>query len=270
VYAHDLDTFRCLLDPPADPRPGWYCRLVGRTLAGLRAARLVFHNSAAVGQALLAAGLVPVDRLVHAPLGVAAEFTPAGGDRPNWLPAGPFVLHVGSCIPRKRMDVLLDVFAAVRPAVPGLRLVKVGPPWTADQAARRDRHGLTDAVVTAADLSRAELAAVYRAAAVVLLPSDAEGFGLPLIEALACGAAVVASDLPVLREVGGPAVVYAPVADVPAWAAAVRRVLTDPTAAPPPQVRRRQAELYSWGRHAAVIADAYRNLWGELCAASSG
>ena len=82
-------------------------------------------------------------------------------------------------------------------------------------------------------LTRAELAEVYRRAAVVLVPSEAEGFGLPVIEALACGAAVVASDIPALREAGGPAAVYAPVGDVGAWADAVAKVLADPAAAPP-------------------------------------
>ena len=62
-----------------------------------------------------------------------------------------------------------------------------------------------------------ELAEVYRRAPVVLIPSGAEGFGLPVIEALACGAAVVASDIPALREAGGPAAAFVPVGDVGAW-----------------------------------------------------
>ena len=94
------------------------------------------------------------------------------------------------------------------------------------------------------------------------MPSEAEGFGLPVIEALACGAAVVASDLPVLREVGGAAVTYRPVGDVPAWAEAVTRTLADPGAAPPREVRLAQAARYSWAEHARVIAAAYARLGG--------
>ena len=60
-----------------------------------------------------------------------------------------------------------------------------------------------------------------------MLPSDAEGFGLPIIEALACGAPVIASDLPVLREVGGDAVRYCAVGDVDAWSSAIVDVIRE-------------------------------------------
>src|SRR5258707_15211653 len=66
-------------------------------------------------------------------------------------------------------------------------------------------------------LERKVLASVYRRAAVVLLPSDAEGFALPLVEAMACGRPVVASDLPVLREVGGDAAFYCSAPDANSW-----------------------------------------------------
>jgi glycosyltransferase involved in cell wall biosynthesis len=109
-------------------------------------------------------------------------------------------------------------------------------------------------------LSRAELAEVYRRAGAVLIPSGAEGFGLPAIEALACGAPVVASDLPAIREAGGPAAVYAPVGDVEAWADAVAKVLTDPAAAPPRAGRLAWAGRFSWAAHAETIARAYYRL----------
>jgi glycosyltransferase involved in cell wall biosynthesis len=259
VYCHDLDAFRSLQEPEKEPRPWWFRRLARRTLRGLRRAAVVFHNSRAVGRQLVEGGLVPAERLVHAPLGVAAEFTPDAGPVELPVPAGgPFLLHVGSNIPRKRLDVLLDVFAAVRPLVPGLRLVQVGGPWPAADADRITRLGVGGDIVQVRGLTRGQLAELYRRAAAVLVPSEAEGFGLPVIEALACGAAVVASDLPVLREVGGDAVVFAPVADVPAWAAAVRRALAGD--APPRDTRLSLAARYTWREHARVIGEAYRRL----------
>src|SRR5260370_23004701 len=68
------------------------------------------------------------------------------------------------------------------------------------------------------------MAAAYRRASCVLLPSDSEGFGLPLLEAMACGTPVVASDLAVLREVGGGAACYSPVGDIDAWLNIIVRV----------------------------------------------
>ena len=118
----------------------------------------------------------------------------AGSARPL-RDAPPDLLHVGSTIPRKRIDVLLEVVAAVRRAEPGARLLKAGGSLTAEQERLARSLGLADAVVTLPFLTRRTLAALYRRAAVVLQPSEAEGFGLPVAEALACGVPIVASDL---------------------------------------------------------------------------
>lgn len=266
VYCHDLDAFGCLLDPAADPRPRWFRALARRILTGLQTAAVVFHSTAAVGEQLNRSGLVPPDRLVLAPYGVAPEFAPGPPRPPAQLPwltelgGRPCVLHVGSCVPRKRIDVLLDVVAAVREMVPGLHLVKVGGEWSADHRERIARLGLAAAITHVGGLARAELAEVYRRAAVVLVPSEAEGFGLPVIEALACGAAVVASDLPALREAGGPAAAYIPVGDIGAWAEAVAKILTDPAAAPPRAQRLAWGARFSWVAHAETIARAYHRL----------
>jgi glycosyltransferase involved in cell wall biosynthesis len=254
VYCHDLDAFRSLLEPEKERRPWWFRRLARRTLDGLRRAAVVFHNSAATARQLLDAGIVAPGRLVHAPLGVADEFTPD----PRAAPHDPhFLLHVGSNIPRKRLDVLLDVFAAVRGRVPELRLVQVGGPWPRPLADQIARLGIGNFVTQVRGLSREQLADLYRGAAAVLITSEAEGFGLPAIEALACGATVIASDIPTLREAGGDAANYCPVGDVPAWADVVARVLLDPAAAPPREVRLAHAARFSWREHARIIAETY-------------
>jgi glycosyltransferase involved in cell wall biosynthesis len=227
-------------------------------------ARVVFHNSQEVGRQLIAAGLVPAERLVHAPLGVADEFTPhAPALNPLAdveLPSGPFLLHVGSQLPRKRIDVLLAVFAGVRKQLPGLRLIQVGPPLALRYVEQVHQLGIEADVQRFSNLQRRQLAELYRRAALVLVPSEAEGFGLPVIEALACGAPVLASAIPVLREVGGEAVLYRPVADIPAWVTAALGVLTDFTFAPARALRLAHASRYSWREHARVIGETYRRL----------
>src|SRR5262249_37885404 len=142
--------------------------------------------------------------------------------------APPLLLHVGTNIPRKRVDVLLDVAAAVRRSLPGARLVKVGGALPPDLARRAESLGLAGGVVELPFLDWPTLAAVYRRASLVLLPSEAEGFGLPAAEALACGVPMLASDLPALREVGGDVPVYRPVGDVASWAAAALTLLDLP------------------------------------------
>ncbi len=171
-----------------------------------------------------------------------------------------WLLHVGTCNKRKRIDVLLDVVAAVRQTVPDLRLVKVGGAWSADHRQRIARLGLAGAITHVCGLTRVELAEVYRRAPVVLVPSGAEGFGLPVIEALACGAAVASSDIPALREAGGPAAAFVPVGDVGAWSDVVAKLLTDRSAAPPRWDRLAWAGRFTWTAHAKIIARAYHQL----------
>jgi len=269
VYCYDLDAFRCLVDQAADPRPRWFRALARRTLGGLQKAAVVFLISAAVGADLRRLGLVDPDRLRLVPLGVAPEFTaeaPAGAVPPAWLADlgdAPVIAHVGSGIPRKRIDVLLDVTAAVRTRVPNVRLVKVGGEFTPAHRDQIRRLGLADALVHRTGLTRAELAAVYRRADVVLVPSKGEGFGLPVIEALACGAAVVATDLTVLHEAGGPAADYAPLADIPAWTELVCRRITAPREVAAVAGRLTWAARFTWAAHAQQVAAEYRRLAGR-------
>jgi glycosyltransferase involved in cell wall biosynthesis len=259
VYCHDLDTFRCILEPARDPRPRWFRAMARRILRGMQAAAIVFYSTDAVRRQIEEHKLVPASRLVHAPYGVSPDFSERGGDETPAEEGSPYVLHVGSCIPRKRIDVLLDVFARVRSNRPELKLIQIGGEWSSAQRDQIASLGLERSVDQRKGLSRPQLATLYRNAAVVLQPSDYEGFGLPVIEALACGAAVVASDMPVLREVGGDAVIYRPVGDVAGWSEAVNAVLND-GAAPPSDVRRARAERFTWANHARTIADAYLKL----------
>lgn len=266
VYCHDLDAFRSLLDPSSEPRPWWFRKIARRILTGLKAATVVFHNSSTVGQQIVNSKLVPPDRLVHAPLGVSEEFTPDSSSNHAVKGSERFLLHVGSNTPRKRLDVLLDVFAHVKQKFPTLRLVQVGGPWPRNLSDQIDRLKLEGAIEQKRGLSRQDLAELYCGAAAVLVTSEAEGFGLPIIEALACGAVVIASDIPVIREVGSDAVIYAPVAAVEKWSDTVVRVLTEPEFAPARHLRLAVAVRYSWREHARVIGETYLRL---ACESSS-
>ena len=228
----------------------------------------MFHGTAAIADEIKRAGLINSDRLVYAPYGVSPEFT-VHATRPRvelpWLAAigdRPWVLHVGSCIARKRIDVLLEVVAALREKSPDVRLVKVGGEWTAADREQIARRGLGNAIIHVGGLTRSALAEVYRRATVVLIPSGSEGFGLPVIEALACGAVVVASDIPALREAGGNGAVYAPVGDVAQWLDLVGKLLADPAVAPPRAQRLSWARRFTWTAHAEIIARAYHGLLG--------
>jgi glycosyltransferase involved in cell wall biosynthesis len=266
VFCHDLDTFRCLLAPEKEPRPRWFKAIARRALSGMQKARIVFHSTRAVREEIEHHGLLDTSRLVQAPYGLSEEFSPQATtneieqDVTAKLNDAPFLLHVGSCIQRKRIDVLLEVFASVRAHHPELKLVQVGGEWTFTQREQIARHSLEEHIHQPRNLKRATIAELYRRAALVLLPSEAEGFGLPVIEALACGGIVVASDINVLREVGENAVVYCSTADVEAWTETVDKLLLSPELAPEREIRLSRARCFSWSEHTRIIAEAYKRL----------
>jgi glycosyltransferase involved in cell wall biosynthesis len=264
VFCHDLDTFRCLIEPNKDPRPKWFRAMARRVLAGMQKAAAVFHLTHAVREEIQRFRLVDPGKLVWAPPAAAEEFSPIGATETRSraieiAKSEQFLLHVGSCIARKRVDVPLDVLARVRRN--GLKLVQVGGEWSPEQQDQIARLGLNGDVVQVRGLPRETIAALYRAAAVVLQPSEAEGFGLPVVEALACGAVVVASDIPVLREVAGDAAVYRPVGDVDQWSEVVGGILENRVSPPSVEARLAQARRFSWQRHAQTIARSYRDLY---------
>jgi len=185
---------------------------------------------------------------------------------------GVELLHVGSTIPRKRIDVLLDVFAGVRRARPDARLTRVGGPFTAEQRVRARELGVLDAISVLPFVDRATLGAVYRRSALALLTSDREGFGLPLVEALACGTPMVASDIPVLREIGSGAVSYCAVGSIDIWVDTIQRLLRERETDAEAWQARREAGLvraadFSWSRYTGDVVARYLAIAGRPAAA---
>jgi glycosyltransferase involved in cell wall biosynthesis len=274
VTCHDLDTFKCLLEPHLEPRSIAFRAMTRRILDGFRSARRVICVSSYTRDQILHYALVTPDRLAVIPNGVDAAFSPAPDpDSDAQIAAmldrrdsgGIEILQVGSPIKRKRLDLLLEIFAALRSRLPGVRLVRAGGQMPDDLRARAAKLGVAGAIIELPMLERRVLAAAYRRATCVLLPSDSEGFGLPVLEAMACGTPVIVSDLPVLREVGGSAAYYCPIGDLDAWVDTIVRVAAQ--SAERGQLasdqRKRlidQASKFSWTENAARTADIYREM----------
>lgn len=257
VFCHDLDAFRPVLEP-RDPNP--LRRALARTLlAGLRRAEVVFHSSRTVRDQILEHRLVPAEKLVHAPYGVAPEFQPEPRAQDEAL-AGrpPFVMHVGSLIPRKNPEVLVALIVELCRALPELEVFQMGGTWTHEQRATLERAGVLGRVHQFAHMARPELSAYLRATRAVLLPSLAEGFGLPVVEALACGAPIVVNDIPVLVEVGGAGAVVRRAHELPAFRDAVLEVIRG--GGPTREARLRAAAPYTWAAHARAILETYAAL----------
>ncbi len=272
VYCHDIDAFRSVLAPESERRAWPFRQLVAYQVRGLRLASIVFHSTLEVRKQILEMKLVQEEKLVHAPYGFSDEFsTVVGRDEIDVLkriapplfagkPSEKFryLLHVGSCIPRKRIDLALQVYRALLNEFSDLWFVKVGGDWSQDQIALIKSLGIQNKIIHLQGISAGELAVVYRASELVLVPSSAEGFGLPVIEALACGARVLCSAIPVLQEVGGDFVNYAPVGEVSDWTMECSRMIRSADSDSQKLVRANSVRQYSWDRHAEIIVNAYR------------
>jgi len=166
------------------------------------------------------------ERLHTAPLGIAAP-GPARR-RPAGAPEPPFALLVGPGRPHKGHDTLASVWRALG-CEPPLPLVAAGSRVPGhDALAEVAAEG--GSVHALGAVTPDELEWLYANATLVLIPSRYEGFGLPLLEAGARGAAVIASDIPALREIGEGAARFVAVDDVAAWTRAVRELAADPEA----------------------------------------
>jgi glycosyltransferase involved in cell wall biosynthesis len=266
ITCHDLDTFRSVLQPEKDPRGVSFRLMTSRILSGFRKAAHVACDSVATFSEIRKYDLLPEAKLSVVPLGVHPACSPepdapadAEADRLLGGFEGLALMHVGSTLARKRLDLVLKIFASARERLPGIRLIRVGGELTATQRALARELKIESCIFELPFLDRKVLAAVYRKAALVVQPSDAEGFGLPVAEAMACGTPVIASDLPVLREVGGSAATYCPPGELYVWSREVVRLLKSPLAAER-TASISQASHFSWVSYATNMVAVYNRV----------
>jgi glycosyltransferase involved in cell wall biosynthesis len=230
---------------------------------GARLAAAVVTGSCCVADAIAERCNVPRERVHLTGYGVdRMKFAPPSPEqraevRRRLSLSRPYLLQLGALEPRRGVDLALAAVASLRGRTPDLELVLVGaprahvpalenpPPWVR-------RPGFVD---------DGDLPALYAAAEAVLAPSRGEGFDLPLLEALACGAGAVASDIPVHREHFTPAVEFFASGNAEALAAATLRVLEDSARAA--GLRAAGPELaarFDW----ADVARRHLDLWRQV------
>lgn len=243
----------------------WWIRLV--VPRSLRAASTVVCLSGFTATDVVDRAGVEADRVRLVPCGV--DDPGASFDRTRMaallerlgLVDRPFVLYPAITYPHKNHVTLIAAFASVATHDDGARLVLTGGEGPAEPVVKAtiDAYGLGERVVRTGRVPEIELDLLYRAASVMAFPSLYEGFGLPVLEAMARGCAVVASDVGGLPLVAGDAAVLLDPLDVAAWGAAIRDLLDD-TARRRVLVRRGfdRVGRFTWPASAAALADVYR------------
>ena len=210
---------------------------------------------------------VDPDRIIVTPNGVGERWRPVPRDSALAtladlsLPSS-FVLAVGNLHPRKNIPRQVRAMAAARRSGAGdLHLVLAGQPWwrTGDIDRAVEQAAAGDWVHFLGYVDDASLQALYSCADVVAYPSLYEGFGLPVLEALACGAVVVASNSSSIPEVAGDAAILFDPENEAAMADAIATATTDrPTRARLRRAAPLQTARFTWDRCAELTASAYR------------
>ena len=252
-----------------------------RILAGaihrqaLRRASAVLTVSETMRRELLA--IDPEARVIVIPNGLATDaFAAQSGDDQRALALGlpdEYLLAVGHFEPRKNYRRLVEAIGRLRAAHPRLSLVIVGNDGgsLSDLRTGIGELGMADAVQLRQNVTDDELRVIYRHSRLILFPSTYEGFGIPILEAMAAGRPLVVSDLPVFRELIGVRGAYFPPQDVTKMADAIAAVLASPE---------RQRELiddggnrvgdFNFVRLAAAVEAVYRDVLTQRRASADG
>ncbi len=267
VTVHDLLPVLTLARARRGVRETVRNALLKRVLAGLRAARAwIVATTWMRGE--VAAWLGSEDAIHVVPYGVdEAFFAPPAASREATresfgVPSTRFlVLHVGATAERKNIPGVLAAMHGLRRRGLDAGLLQVGGHFTRDQRADIHTLELDDVIVQRSPVSEETLRAVYRAADALLFPSHYEGFGLPLLEAMASGLPVVASAAPAPAEVTGDAGIVVEGRDPERYADALERIATDDAWANELRCRgEERSRQFTWAETARRTAAVYRSL----------
>lgn len=204
------------------------------------------------------------DRISVVPLAAGATFCP-GESRST--PAAPYVLHVGDLHPRRNLAVAVRALKRVRarrPDLRGLRLVLAGVD-RGSGAALVQNSSPEDAemIELAGRISDDALVQLYRSAVGLVYPSLYEGFGLPLLEAMACGTPVIAARSSSIPEVTSDAAVLLDPNDDAGWAEAIESLFDREAAGQLKAAGLRRAAMFTWDRAAAETVAVYEQALGK-------
>ncbi len=251
AIVHDLTTF----EPAMQAKRA--SRMIERLTLGMavrRSAKLL-AVSQATAEALIGRFPGAASRTVVAPLGVAPALSVADPAEAAVLPHPGFVLAVGTLEPRKNLPRLVEAYTAMPEELQSAHpLVVVGALGWETNGTLRALQSLGERCTMLGYVSDAALAELYRRCAVFCYPSLGEGFGLPVLEAMAAGAVVLTSDVSSLPEVGGEAVAYANPTEVSAIRAQLQRLLRDEALRAELSKRARaRAREFSWESFAETV-----------------
>lgn len=218
---------------------------------------------------------IPAEKIVVAPPGVDQAIFQRNYSkvqlqqiRDKYSLPSHYILYMGTLEPRKNIERLVQAFALLRQnaSLQRYKLVLAGKKgWQYDSIFQQiAQHGLQQEVICTGYVDETDKAALYQQADLFVFPSLYEGFGMPVLEAMAAGVPVLTSNVSSLPEVAGDAALLANPLHIEDLSAKMQQLLTDQ----PLRERciakgRIQCEKYTWDYSAAILADMYQSLWAE-------
>jgi glycosyltransferase involved in cell wall biosynthesis len=246
----------------------WYFRYLPQ--AAIKHATLIFSVSQAAKDSIVDHFQMDERRIVLTPAAASSRFRKVDdvealeAVRSKYGLPSNFILAIGSADPRKNLQTLIRAYAQLPAAVRAehkLALVWTHSLLAHDMRALIERLGMAEDVLFLEGVSNDDLVLLYNAAAMFVFPSRYEGFGLPPLEAMACGTPVAAADNSSIPEIVGDAALLFQAEDVGAVADAILRVLTDKPFADAMRAKGLQrAAGFSWHRCAERTLEGYRKV----------
>ncbi len=221
----------------------------------IRGAARCFVSTSDGADALMRRLDIPSERIEINPLGVDIRFFSTPAPRAH---NRPYFLFVGNIEPKKALDTLLDAYSASAKSIDADLIVVGRTAWKSSRTVARLKDWRGNGTVRWLDyVPREQLPAMYQHALALVMPSIIEGFGLPVLEAMAAGAPVIHSDHPALREAAGGAGLSFPVGDASALSTLLQRVAdSEPLRRELSEAGRAHAATRTWSRWGEQAAQA--------------
>ncbi len=273
VTVHDLITIAGRGNPELVGYLKFYDKLFDRLMVrGLKKTSLLIADSEHTRQDIIKHLHFPAERVKVVYLGVdhqnfrPKEVSPEFFARYNLSPGKIYLVYTGSEDPRKNLLRLLQAFAQVTKRYPEVELLKIGAARFGEERKRIldfiQTQGLADKVRFFERVNDADLASFYNIATVFVFPSLAEGFGLPPLEAMACGTPVICSNATSLPEVVGEAALLIDPYNVTELVEAIEQVIGSPALqADLRQKGLERAALFTWAETASAMQQIYQQVW---------
>lgn len=260
ITCHDLIPLRVEKDPFA-------LEMFNNSISGLAQATWVMADSEETKKELVEKLGISGGKIKVVYLGIEEKFQPLKErevtlvrEKYN-LPKGDILLHVGNNLPYKNIERILSSLKMLQEKKKDFTFLKIGPDFTPEQKAIIEDSGLSEKIIRLNNVTEEDLIGLYNLARMLIYPSLFEGFGFPVLEAMACGLPVIVSKEGSLEEIAGEAGIYVDSGKVENITQAIEELLENASQREKHSEKGlQQAKKFNWKKTAEQVLEVYRSI----------